>query len=317
MLCSERRAGSAGDAGSADADRHGMVAGVFLRFGLDLVRAFARRSGSPPPMVVGLPGPVGVARLRRGGCRRSSARCWSAPRAVVVLGRHSMPPRWGASAIVHPDVTCRQLSWAAMVELVVPLAITVLVVQNGAGHSRFCSATGHNPPINAIDGRVRRRRASSPASSARRRPCLTGPMNALITSSGDERAPLHRRDLHRLLAMAFGLLAPSSPRLLLATPQAFIVMLAGLAMLRVLQTAFIVSFGGPLHARRTGVLPGDGRRRADPAASARRSGAWWPGSRCHGCSNGATSRRPPRGADAPARRRPRARRRMLRPRRGD
>ena len=44
--------------------------------------------------------------------------------------------------------------------------------------------------------------------------------------------------------MAFGLLAPFFTRLLLATPPAFIATLAGLAMLRILQTAFTASFAG-------------------------------------------------------------------------
>jgi len=47
-----------------------------------------------------------------------------------------------------------------------------------------------------------------------------------------------------ILALAFGALSPFFTRLLLASPQAFIAALAGLAMLRVLQTAFSVSFGG-------------------------------------------------------------------------
>jgi benzoate membrane transport protein len=44
------------------------------------------------------------------------------------------------------------------------------------------------------------------------------------------------------MAIAFGLMAPFFTRLLLATPPAFIATLAGLAMLRVLQTAFQNSF---------------------------------------------------------------------------
>ena len=44
------------------------------------------------------------------------------------------------------------------------------------------------------------------------------------------------------LALAFGVLAPTFTHLLLATPRAFIATLGGLAMLRVLQTAFVVSF---------------------------------------------------------------------------
>jgi benzoate membrane transport protein len=45
-----------------------------------------------------------------------------------------------------------------------------------------------------------------------------------------------------ILALGFGLTAPFFTRLLLATPPAFIATLAGLAMLRVLQTSFQISF---------------------------------------------------------------------------
>jgi benzoate membrane transport protein len=40
----------------------------------------------------------------------------------------------------------------------------------------------------------------------------------------------------------FGLLAPTSTRLLLNTPKSFVATLAGLAMLRVLQSAFVTAF---------------------------------------------------------------------------
>ena len=42
--------------------------------------------------------------------------------------------------------------------------------------------------------------------------------------------------------MAFGLMAPAFARLMLNAPKAFIMVLAGLAMLRVLQSAFTISF---------------------------------------------------------------------------
>jgi benzoate membrane transport protein len=45
-----------------------------------------------------------------------------------------------------------------------------------------------------------------------------------------------------LLGCLFGLLSPSVTRLMLATPGAFIPTVAGLAMLRVLQSAFAVAF---------------------------------------------------------------------------
>ena len=72
--------------------------------------------------------------------------------------------------------------------------------------------------------------------------CLTGPVNAIISSSGDRRRHYTAGIFVGLLALAFGLFAPFFTRLMLATPKAFIAALAGLAMLRVLQTAFAVSF---------------------------------------------------------------------------
>jgi benzoate membrane transport protein len=72
--------------------------------------------------------------------------------------------------------------------------------------------------------------------------CLTGPVNAIISASGEKRRHYTAGVFVGLLALAFGLASPLFVRLMLATPQAFIAALAGLAMLRVLQTAFTISF---------------------------------------------------------------------------
>src|SRR5688572_9432721 len=133
-----------------------------------------------------------------------------------------------------------QSSWAAMVELVVPLAITVLVVQNAQGIT-VLAANGHQAPINAITaacgiGSILTGIFGSVST------CLTGPVNALLSSSGEKSRHYSAALFFCVLALAFGLLAPFFTRLLLATPPAFIATLAGLAMLRVLQTAFSVSF---------------------------------------------------------------------------
>jgi benzoate membrane transport protein len=44
------------------------------------------------------------------------------------------------------------------------------------------------------------------------------------------------------LALVFGLMAPTFTRLLLGSPKSLVMALAGLAMLRVLQTAFVTAF---------------------------------------------------------------------------
>jgi benzoate membrane transport protein len=144
--------------------------------------------------------------------------------------------------LAAPVLQAPQFSWAAMVELVVPLAITVLVVQNGQGIA-VLTAAGHNPPVNAIAAACGATSIVSAFVGAVST-CLTGPVNAIISSGGERRTQYTAGVVVGLLAIVFGLFAPLVTRLMLAAPPAFIATLAGLAMLRVLQTAFTVSFQG-------------------------------------------------------------------------
>ena len=127
-----------------------------------------------------------------------------------------------------------------MVELVVPLAITVLVVQNGQGVT-VLRTVGHAPPVNAIAAACGAGSIVTAFVGAVST-CLTGPVNAIISSSGEKHRHYTAGIFVGLLALGFGLASPVFTRLLLATPKAFIAALAGLAMLRVLQAAFTVSF---------------------------------------------------------------------------
>jgi benzoate membrane transport protein len=216
----------------------GMVAGVFLRFGLDLVYAvrddfwiaapmtgvFLALSAAPrlarlmPPLIGALS--VGVV-------------------LVAALGRFD-PSGGQAWTLARPNLYVPALSWPAMLELVVPLAITVLVVQNGQGIA-ILRAAGHQPPINAITVACG---AGSIVTSfvGTVSTCLTGPVNAIISAAGEKSRHYTAGILVGILALGFGLASPVFVGLMLATPKAFIAALAGLAMLRVLQTAFTISF---------------------------------------------------------------------------
>ena len=127
-----------------------------------------------------------------------------------------------------------------MAELVVPLAITVLVVQNGQGIA-ILTSVGHRPPVDAIAvgcGAASIVSAFVGAVST----CLTGPVNAIISATGERGTQYTAGVMVGFYAMLFGLVAPLVTRLMLSTPPAFIATLAGLAMLRVLQSAFAVAF---------------------------------------------------------------------------
>lgn len=216
----------------------GMVAGVFMRFGLDLVRALHEDIAVAGPMVA----------------------LWLALTARPALGRY-LPPTIGALIVgavacvalgrldagaigafefTRPIFQTPQWSGAAMLELVVPLAVTVLAVQNAQGFT-VLKAAGHDAPIDAITvacgfGTLASAMVGSVCT------CLAGPTNAILCSSEDRDRRYTAGVAVGLMSLAFGLLAPPVTRFMLHAPKAFISTLAGLAMLRVLQNAFITSF---------------------------------------------------------------------------
>ncbi len=215
-----------------------MVAGVFLRFGVDLVRALGADFAIAAPMVLAFLLLSAVPSLGR----------WVPPIigtlvvgavAVSVSGRFS-PDLSTSQILAAPVLQLPQWSLQAMIELVIPIAVTVLVVQNGQGVA-VLRAAGHTAPINAVTiacGVWSIMVAFVGAVCT----CLTGPTNALLSASGERSRHYIAGICCGLLAVLFGLFAPLFTQLMLATPAAFIAVLGGLAMLRVLQSSFVAAF---------------------------------------------------------------------------
>jgi benzoate membrane transport protein len=215
-----------------------MVAGVFLRFGTGLVHAVRDDVVVAGPMVAAF---IVLSFFKQAGRWLPPLIGAMAVGIVLIFLSDKYSPGGTALQFAPPNFYAPAFSWQAMVELVVPLAITVLVVQNGQGFA-VLSAAGHKPPIGAIAvacgaGSIVTAFVGSVST------CLTGPVNAIISSAGEKHRHYTAGVAVGLLALAFGLLAPLFVRLMLSTPPAFIAALGGLAMLRVLQTAFAVSFG--------------------------------------------------------------------------
>jgi benzoate membrane transport protein len=215
-----------------------MVAGVFLRFGLDLVRSLHDALAIAGPMVATWLLLTAAPALGRRMPALIGAMIVGAL-AVAASGRFD-PSAWGAFALVRPVLQMPTWSVAALVELVVPLTITVLVIQNGQGIAVLKSA-GHDAPIDAVAigcGIGSLFAAAVGAVSS----CLTGPTNAILTASGERHRQYTGALVTGALALVFALLAPGFTRVMLLAPQGFIMALAGLAMLRVLQAAFATAF---------------------------------------------------------------------------
>jgi len=217
-----------------------MVSGVFLQFGLDLVLAFREAFWIAAPMTAVFLLFSAWARLGRIVPPLIGALAVGIV-AIVLLDSFTLGagPLW---QFARPNLHGPVFSWQAMVELVVPLAITVLVVQNGQGIA-VLSAAGHRAPINAIAVACGLGGIASALVGAVST-CLTGPSNAILASSGKPARHYTGGIVVGVLALVFGLLSPVFTKLMLATPPAFIAALAGLAMLRVLQRAFVASFAG-------------------------------------------------------------------------
>lgn len=218
----------------------GMVAGVFLPFGLRVVTAF----GELPAVAAITLGTFVLFTVLPALGRRVPpvlAALIAGVAATVLLG--GMQPL-GASAglLAQPRLYAPAFSVQAMLELVVPMAVTVLAIQNAQGFAVLQQA-GHAPPVRAVT--VACGLGSLPFAAVGSVPtCLTGPVNGILVSSG-------ARESHWLGGLVcggamvlFGLFAPAATRFALALPIALIGLLGGLAMLRVLQGAFQSAFRG-------------------------------------------------------------------------
>jgi benzoate membrane transport protein len=217
-----------------------MVAGMFLPVGVGLVKAFGERFAIAAAMVA----------------------AYALAAAVPALGRYTPPvvaaliagvvamvvdpavalQRPIAAAIVVPVVYAPVITARALIELVLPLTVTVIGIQNAQGIA-YLRTAGYRPPERPITvacgvGSIVTGLLGSVSV------CLTGPVTGILNLSGP---PAHRcvsAVVFGVLAILFGLFAPAIASIGLALPPAFIAALGGLVMLGVLQAAFVHGFSG-------------------------------------------------------------------------
>ncbi len=215
-----------------------MVAGVFLQFGLDLVLAFEHELLLSSVMVLAYVGVMVVPSLS--AVVPPVVMTLIAGVAVVLItGDFSMDQseiQW----VARPVLQMPQFSQQALLELVVPLAVTVLAAQNAQGFAVLMNA-GHRPPVNNMTfacGVGSACTALFGGVSA----CVTGVANAVLVSGGERLRQYTAGVIFGVMHIAFGFLAFAATWLILKLPAEFIAVLSGLALLPVLLRAFVVAF---------------------------------------------------------------------------
>ncbi len=220
----------------------GMVAGVFLQFAVNWIGSFKDGLAIAAPMTVAYFACAAWAPLAR-----------KVPPVIAALlaGFAAMALTGGVPAadvvaleVVSPTIFVPEFSWAASIELVVPLAITVLFVQNNQGIA-LLQAAGHEPPVNAITAFCGLGALASGIVGTVPT-CLSGPVNGIISEDEDKAGHYAAGVLVAVLLALFGMMAPLFTSLILAVPQAFIATLGGIALLKVLQGSFRTAFEGRL-----------------------------------------------------------------------
>lgn len=216
-----------------------MVAAVFLRFGTDLVDSAQVDPLVVVPMVAVF---ILLSALPQLG-RMLPPVLGTLIVGIIAVGFtgqfniNADGPIFAVPMLIMPEFT-----WAAQLELLIPLMLTVLVVQNGQGVA-VLRAAQHQPPVNVFavaSGFFSIVNAFFGAVSA----CVTGPTNVLLTSSGQRHRHYTAALVYAVLSLGCALIAPTLVQFLLGTPEAFILALAGIAMLPALQQAFVTAFSG-------------------------------------------------------------------------
>ena len=217
-----------------------MVAGVFLPFGLKIVSAFQESLwialtavttfiiiSMIPRLARYLP-PV-FAALITGVVATAGLGALDIDRPIVL-------------AIAVPNLYVPIFSIRAITELVVPLTVTVVAINNAQSFGILRNA-GYDPPENSatvvcgLSSIAFGVMGSVPV-------CMPGVMLGIINGTGERSHRYLAGVVTGALFLLFGLFAPSMTGLALALPATFIGMLGGLALIGILRNSFNAAFNG-------------------------------------------------------------------------
>ncbi len=217
-----------------------MVAGILLQFGLGIVSSLQET-----PLISG----VTLMAFLAVSMVQPLARRFPPVLGAIIVGLAATASLGKANwqllsfemaefSLFKPEFTS-----AAMIELVIPLALTVVAIQNAQGIA-ILRNMGYQPPFNAIT-------VTSGIGSILVAPfgsqsvCLAGPMTGIVTSPSI--GPMDSRYAAAIVTgflwMLFGLFSPMATAMSRILPGSLVDLLAGLALLQVLGSSFAAAFG--------------------------------------------------------------------------
>ena len=217
-----------------------MVAGVFLPFGLKIISAFQDSLWIALTAVatfVAVSMTPGLARI----FPPVLAALFTGLVAIAALGAFDLE-RPLVFAAAMPNLYMPEFSIRAIIELVVPLTITVVAINNAQTFGILRNA-GYDPPENpatvacGLSSIAFGAMGSVPV-------CLPGVMTGIVNGVGERSRRYVATVVTGALFALFGLLAPSMTSLALALPATFIGALGGLALIGVLRNSFHAAFNG-------------------------------------------------------------------------
>ena len=217
----------------------GMVSGVLLPFGLGIVT-----SVKADPVLNGLPLIAFLALAAFGAVAKRVPPIVAAiaVSAIVMYFMDIGPTRAVSLEIAVPVWISPEFDLGVIGELVIPLAITVIGIQNAQGIGVLRN-TGYVPPVKAMtiwSGIGSLVNGVMGGHSA----CIAGPMTAIIADkeNGKLEYRYYGAMVMGILWIIFGVFAPTMVQLAGAIPASLIQLLGGLAMIGVLMQSMQTSF---------------------------------------------------------------------------
>ena len=220
----------------------GMVCGAFLPFGLKIITGFEDNFWIALAIVVAFIVSSAVPAI--GKRLPPVLAALAAGVAAVRIAKHGTPTARVHFGVANPTILIPEFSLRAFLELVLPLAVTVIGIHNPQGFA-VLEASNYKAPINALTltcgiGSILSALVGSVST------CVAGPSNAVMCSSGRAERRFAAGIVYGFLFLVFGVLAPFAAGLGATLPVAFIGVLGGLALFHALRSWMATAFGGDL-----------------------------------------------------------------------